>query len=190
MRTLLALLVGVVTCTDATAASPDDSRTEARSAKAEARLRPQDPRLAQLLRAGVARSSTFRSLVNRLEAGRVIVYISLSQRLHSSLAGKLTWMTSAGHFRYLKATLNADQSANQLIATLAHELQHVIEVSEDSGVVDQRSLLALYRRIGRPSVPGSTASWETEAARDMGYQVRRELISAAGAAIVSEQSHM
>lgn len=188
MRTLLALLVGVVTCTNATAANPDAGRAEARSAKTESRLRPQDPRLAALLRAGAARSATFRSLVDRLEAGRVIVYISLSRTLHPNLAGRLTWLTSAGRFRYLKATLNAGQHADQMIATLAHELQHALEVSEDTGVVDQRSLLALYRRIGRPSAPGQTASWETEAARAMGYQVRRELISVAGAAIVSEQS--
>lgn len=188
MRTLLALLVGVLASTDAIAATRDDCRPEAFSAKAEARLRPQDPRLIELLGAGAARSATFRSLVTRLEAGNVIVYISMSQTLKSNLAGKLTWLAGAGTFRYLKATLNLQQTADQMIVTLAHELHHATEVSEDPGVVDQRSMLALYRRIGRQSLLGLAMAWETQGAQDIANQVRRELNSGSIAAVVSEQS--
>jgi hypothetical protein len=182
MRTLIALLVGCLISTTASAGLPDDSRAEARSAEAdqvwrEARIRPQDPRLADLLRAGVARSATFRAIVNRLEAGSLIVYVSLSPTMRSSLAGKLTWMTKAGGFRYLRATINTEQSFEQMIATLAHELQHALEVSDDDSVIDQRSLLSLYKRIGRPSVSGISQGWETVAAQETGFQVRRELIA-------------
>ena len=177
MRTLLALIVGSLIASTALAAEPESWR--------EARVRPQDPRLAALLRAGVARSATFRTIVNRLEAGNVIVYVALSQTLKSGLAGKLTWMTKAGDFRYLKATINMEQNADQMIATLAHELQHALEVSGDESVIDQRSLIGLYQRIGRPSRPGQSAAWETEAAQDTGYQVRRELVST-----VTEQAQL
>ena len=170
MRTLLALLVGSLIATSALAADPDESWREAR-------LRPQEPRLAELLRAGVARSTTFRALVNRLESGNVIVYLSTSQTLRSSLAGKLTWMTKAGDFRYLKATISANQTADQMIATLAHELQHALEVSADLDVTDQRSMLALYKRIGRPSFSILVEAWETQAAQDAGLKVRRELLA-------------
>ena len=185
MRTLLALVFGSLIATTALAANPDETWREAR-------LRPQDARLADLLRAGVARSATFRALVNRLESGNVIVYLSLSQTLRSNLAGKLTWMTKAGNFRYLKATLNLEQTADQMIATLAHELQHALEVSADLDVTDQRSMLALYKRIGRPSYSGLVEAWETQAAQDAGFRVRRELLSAATAAtaILSEQSQL
>jgi hypothetical protein len=172
MRTLLALVVCSLIATTALDANPSGEGWR------EARVRPQDSRLVELVRAGVARSATFRSLIDRLEAGQVIVYISLSPTLRSSLAGKLTWMTRAGSFRYVRATLNADQSADQMIATLAHELQHALEVAEDEGVTDQRSLLALYKRIGRPSYSGLVAAWETDAAQDTGFKVRRELLSA------------
>ena len=178
MRTLLALVVASLIATTAFAADQDSSWREAR-------VRPQDPRLANLLRAGVARSATFRALVDRLEAGNVFVYVSFSNTLKSGLAGKLTWMTKAGNFRYLKATINIEQNPDQMIATLAHELQHALEVSADEDVTDQRSLIALYKRIGRPSWSGQTASWETEAAQDTGYQVRRELVTA-----VAEQSQL
>ena len=205
MRTLIALLVGCLISTTAFAGVPDDSRAEAQlvhrseseggSAEADqawrkARIRPQDPRLADLLRAGVARSATFRAIVNRLEAGKMIVYVSLSPTMRSSLAGKLTWITEAGGFRYVRATINTEQSGDQMIATLAHELQHALEVSDDVSVVDQRSLLGLYRRIGRPSYSGINAAWETVAAQQTGFQVRRELIaSAAAAAAAAAASH-
>lgn len=185
MRTLLAL----VFCSLIAAAgleAKDARPAEARSAEADAnpseawrqaRLRPQDSRLAELLRDGAARSATFRSLINRLEAGNVVVYLALSPHLRSSLAGKLTWMAKAGAFRYVKATLNAGQTADQMIATLAHELQHALEVSADENVIDQRTLLALYKRIGRPSMSGLFDGWETEAAQRMAIQVRRELLA-------------
>ena len=38
-----------------------------------------------------------------------------------------------------------------MIATVAHELQHVVEVIEDESVTDERSLVELYKRIGQPS---------------------------------------
>jgi hypothetical protein len=182
MRTLIALLVGCLISTTAFAGVPDQ-------AWREARIRPQDPRLADLLRAGIARSATFRAIVNRLEAGTLIVYVSLSPTMRTSLAGKLTWMTKAGGFRYLRATINTEQSAEQMIATLAHELQHALEVSDEPDVIDQRSLLSLYKRIGRPSVSGLNEGWETAAARETGFQVRRELIAFPAAAAARMGDH-
>ena len=187
MRTLIALLIGCLVSSSNLAAVLDGSLAAARSAEAdetwrEARIRPQDPRLTDLLRDGVARSATFRSLVTRIEAGNVFVYLSLSPVMKSTLAGKLTWITNAGKFRYLRATINTEQSFDQMIATLAHELQHAVEVSADSSVTDQRSLQELYKRIGRPSFGGIIAGWETEAAQQTGLQVRRELTAATATA--------
>lgn len=175
MRTLIALFVGCLISSSTFAAVPEE-------AWREARIRPQDPRLTDLLRDGVARSATFRALVTRIEAGNVFVYLSLSPMMKSTLAGKLTWITNAGRFRYLRATINTEQSFDQMIATLAHELQHAVEVSADDRVTDQRSLQELYKRIGRPSFTGITAGWETDAAQQTGLQVRRELTAATATA--------
>ena len=149
MRHLLALVLCSVVSTSALAADVDESWRQAR-------IRPQDPRLTVLLRDGMTRSATFRALVNRIEASNLIVYVSLSPIMKASLAGKLTWMTRAGDFRYLRATINTEQNHDQMIATLAHELQHAVEVLEDDTVSDQRSLQELYKRIGRPSHSGVT----------------------------------
>ena len=142
----------------------------------EVRLRPQDARLEQLLKDGAARSSTFKALVDRIEASNVIVYVALNPMMKPSLSGMLTWMTRAGNYRYVRASISTELTPNQMIATLAHELQHAVEVIEDENVVDEKSLVALYRRIGRQHSASAPARWETDAAQQAGFRVRRELI--------------
>ena len=181
MRTLLALVLGCLISTSAFASAPDELWRQAR-------IRPQDPRLADLLRIGAARSATFRAIVNRLEAGNLIVYVALSPNMKAALAGKLTWMTRTGAYRYVKATINTEQSSDQMIATLAHELQHALEVHDDESVVDQRSLIGLYKRIGRQSSSGAIAGFETDAAQATGFQVRRELMASAAAAAAASRA--
>jgi hypothetical protein len=181
MRTLLALLVTTLVLAAAPLAAQGVQSFDAVETWREARIRPQDPRLGELLRTGIGRSATLRDMVRRLEAGNVIIYVSLSPSMKASLAGKLTWMTRTGMFRYLRVTINTEQSSDQMIATLAHELQHALEVSGDESVIDQRTLAGLYKRIGRPSVQ-ATAGYETDAAHATGLQVRRELVMSAAAA--------
>jgi hypothetical protein len=139
------------------------------------RLRPQDPRINQALQEGMSRSETFRALVNRVEAGNVVVYVAVSPMMRSSLAGALTWMTRAGDYRYVRASISIEQTFDQTIASVAHELQHAIELIEDESVVDEKSLTALYKRIGQRSSAAGPLGWETVAAQRTGTQVRREL---------------
>ncbi len=141
------------------------------------RLRPQDDRLTEALREGAARSATFKALVNRIEASNVIVYAALNPLMKSNLSGMLTWMTRAGAFRYVRASISTDLSFDQMIATLGHELQHAVEVIEDESVTDEKSLVALYRKIGLQSSGAALTHWETVAAQQAGFQVRRELAS-------------
>lgn len=148
-----------------------------------AHVRPQEERVTRLLRDGAARSATLRSLVDRIEGSDVIVYLELNPRMKSNLNGMLTWMTRAGNVRYLRASISSHLGADQMIATIAHELQHVLEVTEDNSVHDESSLVALYRRIGRQNGTSSPSRWETVAAQQTGFQVRRELIGIAVATI-------
>ena len=141
------------------------------------RLRPQDPRISQVLKEGAARSATFKSLVDRVEASNVIVYVAINPILKSSLSGALTWMTRAGEYRYVRASISAESTFDQMIASVAHELQHAIEVIEDESVVDEKTLVALYKRIGEPSRAAGPSGWETIAAQRTGTQVRRELVA-------------
>jgi hypothetical protein len=170
MRILPALALCAVVLTSSTliAAAPGE----------EVRIRPQDARLTSLLRQGAARSTTFKALVDRIEASNVIVYIALNPLMKSNLSGMLTWMTRAGNYRYLRASISVDLTADQTIATLAHELQHAVEVIDDESVTDETSLVALYKRIGRQSGTSAPMRWETTAAQEAGIKVRRELVAA------------
>ena len=49
---------------------------------------------------------------------------------------------------------------------------------DDPGVVDERTLVALYKRIGHPSRAAASAGWETVAAQEAGTRARRELSAA------------
>ena len=170
MRVLAALALSFVVMTSASlaAAVPD----------VQLRIRPQNDRLTKLLRQGSARSTTFKALVDRIEASNVIVYVAFNPMMKANLSGMLTWMARAGDFRYLRASIRHDLTADQMIATLAHELQHAVEVIEDESVTDESSLAKLYRRIGTPSSGATPPGWETVAAQQTGFRVRRELIAA------------
>ena len=180
MRWLLSIvLCSAVLISNAYAEPPDKSRDGG------SRIRPQDRRSTQFLRDGIARSETFRVLVNRIEASNVFVYIQVSPFIKSSLAGKLTWMTQAGPYRYLRATLSPDQTSDQGIASLAHELQHAVEVLADEQVVNEKTLVSLYQRIGQKSSAAVASGWETLAAQEAGYRVRRELVETTGATMAA-----
>lgn len=146
------------------------------------RLRPQGSRVNDALRDGAARSATFRSLLDRISHSDVIVYIAVNPLIKPSLSGSLTWMTSAGGYRYVRASISPDQNSDQMIATVAHELQHALEVAEDPAVTSEDSLVEMYRRIGRQNNTASPSRWETVAAQQTGFQVRRELLAAAALA--------
>ena len=140
-------------------------------------LRPQDDRLTALIRAGSERSATFKSLIDRIEASRVIVYVAINPLMKPNLSGMLTWMTKAGGYRYVRISISNDLAPDQMIATIGHELQHAVEVIEDEAVRSEESLAALYRRIGQQSGNASPSRWETDAAQRTGFVVRKELAS-------------
>jgi hypothetical protein len=143
------------------------------------RIRPSDPRAAELLQAGIARSATLRRLVAYVDASNVVVYVGIGPNMGPEQAGGLTFVGDGGQYRYLRISLNPAQSTEQLIATLGHELQHVVEVIDNPSVKDERSLVSLYRRIGIPSRILRGFGWETQAAQAVGADVRRELTQSA-----------
>lgn len=152
------------------------------------RLRQTDDRVRVALRDGLARSSLVRGLVQRIEAGDVFVYVGIDPRMVKGLHGRLVFAGSAGTYRYVRVTLNPELGGEQLIAALAHELQHAVEVIEHPEVGSERALEGLYQRIGQSNRAGGTPGWETTAAVDMGYDVRRELNIGTAAALARRES--
>jgi hypothetical protein len=137
------------------------------------RVRPGDDRSAALLLEALERSTTMRSLVNRLESSDVIVYIQRQPSLRNRLAGSLTWISAAGGYRYVRVSWSPELSTSAAISTLGHELQHALEIASEASIVSADTMEDFYRKTGI-SVRDHTG-YDTLAARDRGDTVRREI---------------
>ena len=138
-------------------------------------VRTTDRYVQSLLVQGVRRSATFAELVTALNQSDVIVYIQSVDRLPSTLAGRLMLAADAHGHRYLRIQVRQTLTPNESIALMGHELRHALEVAAAPEVRDAQGLIALYQRIGDVSVTGMHA-YETDAAQDIGRQVRTELL--------------
>ena len=182
------LILVAITLPAVTAAAADPAPTGAPSrVNGGTRVRPYDRRAAALVVEGLRRSDRLRALIDELEERNVIVYVQTMPSLKGRLAGSLTWMTATKGFRYVRVSLNPELRGAAAIATLAHELQHALEVANESSIVDAASLTLYYKRNGI-SVRAHENGWDTEAARTVGDEVRHDLsVSRAGHIVESLQ---
>jgi hypothetical protein len=170
--TLLCLLVATPSLSMAAESIADRPRRPS--------IRSTDRRLRTLLEDGVRNSPTLRALVARLRASDVVVYVQCDGP--AGPAGRLTFLSTAGGYRYVVVRLARFPRAQQ-IALLAHELQHAVEIADTPAIIDGPSLVREYRRIGFVN-PGSQLpgiAFDTAAAVRAGRQVLRELMQENGA---------
>ena len=162
-RSLLALLLVSLAATGADASLP--------------RLRPLTATARTLIARGLAESPTFRALVDRLNRSDVVVYVAEDHFQSKALSGELSFLTRAGGYRYVRVRLQWRSYDIQQIATLAHELQHALEVAERPWIVDDESFALALAEFGhqRPPVNGTLESFETVAAIEAGDRVWREI---------------
>ena len=151
------------------------------------RIRPTDQRSTNLLRSGLERSSRLRALVETIEAAHVFVYLGIDRHMADGLAGRLTFVGNAGQYRYLRASISAHLSADSTIASLAHEMQHVVEENEHPKVTSEKELNVLYQRIGESNRAGGVQGWETKAAQAVTDEVRRELSTGTPATVARQE---
>jgi len=169
MRSALALVIAMGLATHIHA--------EGQIANPKARVRPMQTRIGTLIATGMDRSATFRQLVRRIETSDVIVYIEARHDLRAGVGASMRFVTRSATDRFLRIQLNGDYSNHTLVALLGHELQHVVEVAEQPEVQSADDLRAFYRRTGVRTGPDS---FDSEQARETGYQVRAELIEKPG----------
>jgi hypothetical protein len=135
-------------------------------------IRATVPALADALATGIRESPTLHALVERIEASDLLVYLTFDRAPAPSTAGHISLMAAAGGRRYVRLSVNPRYDRLQRIAILGHELRHAVEIADAPLVIDQPSLVALYRRIGFSSGARSFDSGATIAA---GRQVHDEL---------------
>lgn len=144
------------------------------------RVRGVDERSAALIDEGLWRSGTLQRMIEEVAASDVIVYVSRTA-LEGTLRGALRFVgAGAGGGRYLLIELNDDLGAGLDaptdrvvgIATLAHELQHALEVAEAADVQDLDAFEAFFSQVGTERRRDVV---DTEAAQLVGEQVYFEM---------------
>jgi hypothetical protein len=118
-------------------------------------------------------------LVDEISRSNGIVYIELGICAFGHLDGcLLPFLVSSNGDRYLRVvvTRGKKRTHDQLLALIAHEMRHVLEVLEHEEVVDVETLESMYRKIGVPHLGGSHG-YETSAARAAGDAVFDELVT-------------
>jgi hypothetical protein len=141
------------------------------------RVRSTDSTMLDLFKEGAERSATFRSLIDAIDHSNGIVYVEFGYCAFGHLNGcLLPSIAGTQSDRYLRIVVTPDKTRrthDQLLALVAHELRHALEVLEHKEVVDLRTMEAMYRKIGTP-LKGQTG-YETSAARAAGDAVLADL---------------
>lgn len=135
------------------------------------RVRSANSSIAALIVQGRDRSMSFRRLLETIEASDGIVYIEPG-KCHGRHACLLISLTVAGPNRILRVRVDTRATDRDLLSSIAHELQHAIEVLSDSAVTSDAAIYYFFVRNYPTGVPDA---FETEEAIKAGRDVRAEL---------------
>src|SRR5258705_689955 len=92
-------------------------------------VRTNDSRLRAAIAEGIGGSALFRDLVAQLDASDVLVYVESDCLMPPPLAGRLTFMSSAGGRRYVMVRIACSLEGRGQICVLGHELPHAGEIA-------------------------------------------------------------
>ena len=157
-------LVAGVSAMFAPAAAADEAFTMTR-------VRSANPLLAASIREGVRRSTTFRRLIQTIDATDGLVYVEDGKCGHGVRTCLVTTMTLAGPHRILYVLVDARRSERDLIGSIGHELWHAVEVLSAPGVKSHSAMYYFYTR----HQSNGNGSFETQAASEAGDAVRAEV---------------
>jgi hypothetical protein len=140
------------------------------------RLKPADAEMRRLILEGHAQSEAFRALVDEIQRSNVIVVVQFGFCANGRVRSCVSNVDEDANQRHIRIKVSTKTTDDRLIATIAHELQHAVEILRDPETVDGPSTLQLYRRIGTWDCrTGLTDKCETEAALHIEARVNDEL---------------
>lgn len=149
-------------------------------------IRSNDAFVRSLLSKGCQQSPTLRALVDAIGRTDGVVYITTGACPIRALRGCLMHtIEDTGSARYLWIRMNAHGRPSTLVSTMAHELQHALEVLERTDIRSQRDMIDFYQSVASGSLGGVNVTtmaraYETRAAIDVGNTVRAEVMNASG----------
>jgi hypothetical protein len=142
-----------------------------REVRAWPRVRSSNRRITSILSDAFTRSATFRGLVRTIEQTDGIVYVESGHCRHGVRACLSLAVAGAGEYRILRVLVDLAADAVALMATIAHELRHALEILAEPSVRSTTQAYLYYAR----EAPTSIGVFETQAAIAAGLAVEREL---------------
>ena len=139
-------------------------------------LRTTEPALAAAIATGTQQSPAFEALVDHLDASDLIVHIVYGD-MPADTAGHLSFATATTGHRYVRVVISRRLWGCDLVAIVGHELQHAVEIADAHQIVDERTMAAFYRTIGRSRRNDGRDEFETERAAAIARRIRQELVT-------------
>ena len=143
----------------------------AQTAPPMARVRSEHALIAGLIADAKALSTTFRSLVEAIDATDGIVYVAPGQCGRGARACLVHSMQIAGPHRILRVLVNTRRDRWGLAGAIGHELQHAVEVLRQPEITTTQEMFFYF--FG--SSTSATVRFETKEAIDAGLQIEHEL---------------
>jgi hypothetical protein len=175
MRTAIVALFTIHACVawNASLQAQEDALGPRTAAEAW-RVRGLEPHIQTLIERGVASSPTFRRVVQELNASDVMVHVRHS-RMPDGFRGSLMHeVLESNGVRYLRIAIDARGAATRLMALIAHELQHALEVARVPEVGRSVHIAQFFETIADYECR-TVNCVETAAAIDVQEAVLREL---------------
>ena len=129
------------------------------------RVKPADPEMRRLVQDGYTRSDVFRTVVDELQRSNAIVVVQFGACANGRVRSCVSHVDGNARQRHIRIKVNTQTTNDRLIATIAHELQHAVEIVREVAVTNSEQARALYRRIARGRcAEGLSDLCETDAA--------------------------
>jgi hypothetical protein len=142
------------------------------------RIRSEDAGVADAMRQALLDSATFRRLAVAIHETDGIIYVRRG-RCGGQVTGCTQFAAVSGPNRILHVTIDAGTTGLD-VGTIAHELQHALEVLGNPNIRSAEGMVLFYMVAGRAALMNSRFR-ETPAAIAAGQHVRAELREAARA---------
>jgi hypothetical protein len=167
---LLVTLAGALTISTYVPASSSDAPVRL------IRVKPADAEIRRLVLDGARRSATFRALIDDIHTFNVIVVIQFGLCANGRIRSCVSHVEGDERQRHIRVKVNTRTTDDRLIATIAHELQHALEIAREPAVVNSEKALQLYRKIATGKCrQGLSEECETDAALQVEAKVSDEL---------------
>jgi hypothetical protein len=125
---------------------------------------------------GYSRSASFRRLVDAVEQTPCIVYVETTVKLSRGMTGALLHVaTGRRDLPILRVLLKTNLSTEEAIATIGHELQHVVEAMMGPAGPSGVDFEVFDRLDPTAAKTSGSRKYETDAAVEVTRRIRDEL---------------